>query len=190
MPFDILVACTREGGIGKDGKIPWYLPPDLRYFQHITSETTAVSNINAVIMGRNTWDSLPKRPLKGRRNIVLTSMTDTSSITAEGGEVFRTLDDALTHLENDRCVEHIFVIGGGRLYEEAINHPRCSKIYTTIIDKDYVCDTFFPIERLEKQNNSGIEWNNFSLAFFTIGMRYKVLYKDIPFEYRRYDRNY
>ncbi len=176
--FYIAVACTKDGGIGKDGKIPWYLQPDLRYFQKITSATFNASKQNAVIMGRNTWNSLPKRPLKGRRNIVLTTSKDVEPIIAEGGEVYRSLDDALTHLGNDENVEKMFVIGGGKLYEEAIDHPLCKCVFATIIenDNDYKCDTFFPIKKMRS--------DQFYICGSTLGM----YYKDIRFSYIRYCR--
>lgn len=149
--FDILVACTDNGGIGNKGIIPWYLPPDLKYFQKLTTDTesTDLTKQNAIIMGKNTWNSLPKKPLKNRRNIVLTTAKEIEQIIAEGGEVYRSLDDALRYLHEDPKVEKIFVIGGECLYEEAVEHPACKYIYMTHIEHDeYHCDRFFPLQCL------------------------------------------
>jgi dihydrofolate reductase/thymidylate synthase len=70
----VVVAASKDWGIGKDGGIPWRLPGDMAYFREVTMATTDPEKHNAVVMGRRTWDSIPAkfRPLKGRTNIVLT----------------------------------------------------------------------------------------------------------------------
>lgn len=189
MGFSIAVAYTKnDGGIGKDGRIPWYLPPDLKYFQRLTTQTSDRSKQNAVIMGRNTWLSLPKRPLQGRRNIVLTTGKNIEGIIADGGEVYRSLDDALTHLGNDNTIEKIFVIGGERLYNVAIDHPMCRHIYATVLELGEgvgegkgkgnagECDTFFPVEKIN------------SAGFIMTGRTSGMLYKSISYSYITYTR--
>jgi hypothetical protein len=73
--FQVVVAATKSGGIGLNGSMPWTLPCDLEYFRHLTSSTSSDSSarLNAVVMGRKTWDSIPQkfRPLKKRINIVI-----------------------------------------------------------------------------------------------------------------------
>lgn len=184
--FDILVACTKKGGIGKDGTIPWYLPPDLKYFHTITMETSSDGAINAVIMGKNTWYSLPKRPLAGRINVVLTSSEtgDIEDITAAGGHVCRSLEEALAYLNGMANLEKVFVIGGARVYEEAIMHPDCKNVYVTIIENEYDCDTFFPLEKLERDTDGLTISSHFTMVSFTFGFRYK----DIRYEFRRYEK--
>jgi len=184
--FDILVACTKKGGIGKDGTIPWYLPPDLKYFRSITMEASDSGAINAVIMGKNTWYSLPKRPLAGRLNVVLTSSENVEDITASGAHVCRSLDEALAYLKGMANIEKVFVIGGGRVYEEAIRHPECRYVYATVIENEYDCDTFFPLERLERdRSQDGLTiFSSFIMVSFTFGFRYK----DIRYEFRKYER--
>lgn len=182
MTFDILVACTSVGGIGLDGKIPWYLPPDLKYFQKITTETKDPMKSNAVIMGRNTWTSLPKRPLKGRRNIVLTSTKDVEGIIAQGGEVYRSLDDALSYLKNDPVIENIFVIGGEMLYNVAIAHHKCRHVYITKIDNEYNCDKYFPIDSLERECDSMYNYSDFIMVRNVSGMEHNK----IRFSYIKY----
>lgn len=166
MTFDILVACTKNGGIGKNGTIPWYLPPDLKWFQQITSTTRDPHKQNAIIMGKNTWKSLPKKPLRGRRNIVLTTSLiedDYKNIISEGGEIYHSLEDALFHLQMDQTVEGIYVIGGEKLYEIAVLHPDCRNIYLTRIENggNYNCDTFFPINVLTNDTEDAIKNNKF-----------------------------
>jgi len=98
----ILVAVSPEGIIGKDNTIPWHYSTDLKRFKRLTTG-------NTIIMGRKTWESLPKKPLPERRNIVITR----SSI--DDVECFRSIDDALQTCEGD-----IWFIGGAGIYEEAM----------------------------------------------------------------------
>ena len=105
----ILVAVSPEGVIGLDGKIPWRHAGDMRRFKRLTLGTT-------VIMGRLTWESLPKRPLPGRRNVVLTSGTASGEY-PPGVTCFPGLASAL-----DSCSGDVWVIGGARAYAEAMQH--------------------------------------------------------------------
>lgn len=130
--FEVVVAATFTNGIGMKNKIPWKIPGDMEFFKDLTTQTQSLSNQNAVIMGRKTWDSLPKRcrPLPNRRNIVLTGKM--------------TLNRVLKDLVGDTSIERIFVIGGGQVYEQAFEHPQCTAIHMTRIHDDYTCDTFIP----------------------------------------------
>ena len=98
----ILVAVSPEGIIGKDNTVPWHYSADLKRFKRLTTG-------NTIIMGRKTWESLPKKPLPNRRNIVITR----SSI--KEVECFRSIDDALQTCEGD-----IWFIGGAGIYQEAM----------------------------------------------------------------------
>ena len=98
----ILVAVSPEGIIGKDNTIPWHYSADLKRFKRLTTG-------NTIIMGRKTWESLPKKPLPNRRNIVITR----SSI--ENIECFNSIDDALQTCEGD-----VWFIGGAGIYQEAM----------------------------------------------------------------------
>ncbi|KAE9586633.1 putative dihydrofolate reductase, Thymidylate synthase [Lupinus albus] len=72
--YQVVVAATRDMGIGKDGILPWRLPSDLKYFKEITTTTADPGKKNAVVMGRKSWESIPLayKPLPGRLNVVLT----------------------------------------------------------------------------------------------------------------------
>ncbi len=99
----ILVAVSPEGVIGKDNTIPWHYSADLKRFKRLTIG-------NTIIMGRKTWESLPIKPLPGRRNIVITRSV------IEDVECFRNIDEAL-----DTCRGDIWFIGGAGIYEEAMD---------------------------------------------------------------------
>ena len=98
----ILVAVSPEGIIGKNNTIPWHYSTDLKRFKRLTTG-------NTIIMGRKTWESLPKKPLTNRRNIVITR----SSINEV--ECFQSIDEAL-----ETCKGDVWFIGGSGIYEEAM----------------------------------------------------------------------
>ncbi len=123
-----IVAMNRESAIGRNGDLPWHIAEDLRHFKELTMG-------HPVIMGRKTWESLPKRPLPGRRNIVISRNPDYK---ADSAEVFCSLEAAV-----DACREVPFIIGGAQIYEKAV--PFCSKIFITSVDAPAEdADAFFP----------------------------------------------
>src|SRR3990167_6635768 len=131
--FSIVVAMDEARGIGKDGVLPWHLPSDLKHFAHITKTTSSVHNaVNAVIMGRKTWGSLPERfrPLPGRLNIVLSRQQNHDL--PRGVLLADSLDEAILKAKKANA-EQLFVIGGGRVFEEALHDPHCEKLYITRI---------------------------------------------------------
>jgi len=137
--FTIIVAIDKNNGIGKNNQLAWNLSADLKHFAQTTKKCSE-GNINAIIMGRNTWLSLPIKPLPQRLNIVL---SDTPVNDLPNGVVLaNSLDNALELAKN--C-EKIFVIGGASVYKQAIIHPDCEYLEITELDNIYDCDTFFPI---------------------------------------------
>jgi dihydrofolate reductase len=141
--FAIVVAADRNRGIGSHGTLPWKLPGDMAFFKQITSETRAPGKVNAVIMGRKTWDSIPPkfRPLKGRLNVVLTRNRQTQY--PEEIKTAASLDEAV-RICDQPTIEQVFVIGGGAVYQQALHHPCCELVYLTEIDASFDCDTFLP----------------------------------------------
>lgn len=125
MKFDIIVCIDKSNGIGYNNNIPWDLKPDMKYFKELTTNST-------IIMGRNTWESLPKKPLPNRQNLVISSVLKDSC---------KSLDEAL----KQSICSKIFVIGGQKLYEEALQHSKCRYVYLTRIDKVFKCDRFFEL---------------------------------------------
>lgn len=135
----LICACDDKGGIGKDGRIPWHIPEDLKRFKQLTMRQTC-------IMGRKTLDSLPDayRPLPNRHSIVVTnqqSLLD-RSIDGEGGMTtirFLSLWDAFV-----LAPEQTWVIGGASVYAEALALCLIDEIHLTRVRGDFDCDVFFP----------------------------------------------
>lgn len=152
LSFSVVVAMHQPSrGIGRDNDLPWpRLPRDMAFFRTLTT-TTTTDRVNAVIMGRKTWESLPatKRPLPGRINVVLTSAAACRDGNGNGnGNVLfsPSLPAALAELETRPEIDRIFVIGGERVFAEALAMPNCQSLYVTEIRGalSAPCDVFFP----------------------------------------------
>ena len=144
--ISIIVAKSNNNVIGSNGSIPWNVPKDLKYFKELTEG-------NTVIMGRKTYESLPKdkKPLPNRINIVITR---DSNFTANGCMVVGSLEEAILKIDNRKDT---FIIGGGEIYKQAINFV--DKIYVTEINNEYEGDTYFP-KISDKWDLVGIEKND------------------------------
>jgi dihydrofolate reductase len=127
--LSIIVAVAENWAIGKDNDLLWHFPEDLRRFKRITSGHT-------VIMGKRTWDSLPKKPLPGRRNIVI---SDDKGEHLEGCIMAYSIDEAIEQC--DPAEEH-FIIGGASIYRQFL--PKADKLYLTRVHKRFDADVFFP----------------------------------------------
>lgn len=124
-----VVAMTRDGVIGRSNAIPWKHKEDLAFFRRLTTGGT-------VVMGRRTWDSLPRRPLRNRDNVVLTNQPGTGlvgSVEGEGGSVRFTRLDLLDAVLRD-ARRPVFVIGGARVYETLWD--RIDAWWVTIVSDD------------------------------------------------------
>ncbi|MCZ4298717.1 dihydrofolate reductase [Henriciella marina] len=136
----LIVARDRNGAIGKDGTLPWSLPDDLQLFKQITLG-------KPIIMGRKTWESLPRKPLPGRQNIVLTRHW---SYAACGARVYSNMNAAIAAaraMAQKADMDEIFVIGGQSLFERAM--PLADRLYITDVDADVDGDVFFSVEGLD-----------------------------------------
>lgn len=132
--LSLMVAKASNRVIGRNNKLPWYLPNDLKYFKQVTFG-------KPVIMGRKTWDSLGK-PLPGRTNIVITRQPD---FQAEGAKVVATLEEAVTMAENVAFIEgqdEAVVMGGAEIYALAL--PKADRLYLTEVHAEVAGDTWFP----------------------------------------------
>lgn len=148
--INMIWAQGRNGELGLDNKLPWYLPEDLEYFKETTMG-------NIIIMGRKTFESIGK-PLYGRVTVVLTRDRD-----YKPGYPNVWVYNSMTALLNDIRVKNVFVIGGKEIFERFM--PFASKLHITYIDKDYEADTFAPIVySLQWKEESTTELNEFIVA--------------------------
>lgn len=129
--ISIIAAVAKNRAIGKGGDLIWHLSNDLKHFKEVTTG-------GCVLMGYNTYASLPgRKALPKRRNIIISSHLKDAP---EGFEVANSILDAMKLVFNE---EKVFVIGGGMIYEQFL--PMANKLYLTRIDKKFEADTFFPI---------------------------------------------
>ncbi|PHH84745.1 hypothetical protein CDD83_1467 [Cordyceps sp. RAO-2017] len=154
----LIVAATRVMGIGAHGSMPWTgLRDEMRYFARVTSRPPPEAppgTVNAVIMGRKTWDSIPAkfRPLKDRLNIVVTraapSLPPPSPSSSPLAEAVRapSLDEALRYARARAGLGRVFVIGGAQIYAAALADPSARRVLLTRIGRAFDCDTFFPLD--------------------------------------------
>ena len=132
MKLNIIVAvCKHNNGIGLNNKLPWHYPDDLKYFSKITKG----NGNNAILMGRNTFESIGKE-LPGRTNIILSKTLINNKL-----HIFSNLNDSLTYCKLMNF-DKVFIIGGESVYKQSID--LVNKIYLTKINQFYECDTFFP----------------------------------------------
>lgn len=163
--LSIIVAQAENRAIGLDGDMPWHLSGDLKRFKALTMG-------HPVVMGRRTWESLPKRPLVGRRNIVF---SQSEGFAPEGAEVVHSVND-LFHLLRDSD-EEVFIIGGGRIYSMLM--PWVNRLYVTWVHREFPgADTFFPV----------IDLSEFTKINETERMTDEK--SGLEFSYAEYDRKY
>ena len=131
MNIHMIWAQDTNNAIGKDGILPWHFSEDLKNFKKLTTGHT-------IIMGRKTWDSLPKKLLPDRRNIVI------SSTNQEYVESYTSIQACIDSLNDDKKVLDVYIIGGLSVYKFFYEHADI--LHITFIDKSYSdTDTFFPI---------------------------------------------
>jgi len=136
MKIHLIWAQDENGGIGKDGNLPWHISEDLKNFKRLTSGST-------ILMGRNTWESLPIKPLPERRNIVL------SSKEVPDVEYYTSVEECIATLDGDGT-EKLFVIGGTTVYRNFIH--RADELHITHVDElTEGIDTYFPVTILKIQ---------------------------------------
>jgi dihydrofolate reductase len=129
MTISLIAAIGTNREIGYKNQLLWHLSADLKRFKAITMGHT-------VIMGQKTFDSIGKKPLSGRKNIVISDQED---YFAEGVIMASSIDEALTLAKDDG---EVFIIGGASIYKQFL--PVADKLYLTDIHKSYRADAFFP----------------------------------------------
>ena len=148
MDFEVILAVDEKWGIGKSGGIPWSVPEDLQFFKEKTDG-------NIIIMGSNTFNSLRRRPLKNRLNIVLTRMPWLYKKDAEKHlnlvfvkniqelEMFTNRIETVQVFPFLKLDYKLFVVGGADVYKQFMRDHNVSTIWITFIRGLYECDTFF-----------------------------------------------
>ena len=131
----LVVARARNGVIGRDGQLPWRIRSDMAWFK-------ANTHGKPVIMGRKTWDSLPKNPLPGRTNIVLSRDGSFEPERAVACETFSEAVQLGREQAADDGVDEVCVIGGSALFELAL--PKAKRLYLTEVEAEVEGDVFFP----------------------------------------------
>lgn len=159
-----IVAVDNNWGIGFNGELLERIPDDLKRFKQLTDDST-------VVMGRKTWDSLPKKPLPNRFNIIVTSQeVDDNDIDIKHSS----MEEVKAFLELDLGIP-VFIIGGGMIYRELL--PYCQEVYVTKILKDHDnVDTYFPnLDEMEEwgQDESSETYN----------------YNGVNYQYQHYRRH-
>lgn len=134
--FSLILATDERNGIGKNGILPWNVPSDMRRFRQLTTG-------NVVVMGRATWFSIPKRPLKNRINIILSSTLDDNTYN-DRIIVVRSIDELIQLRSSIYTDKTWFIIGGGALYSTFLKEYKeyIERVHWSIIEGDYDCDTF------------------------------------------------
>lgn len=163
MSLAAIVVVAENGAIGKNGDLLCHLPADLKHFKNITMGHT-------IIMGRRTWDSLPKGALPGRKNVVITR---NPHFTAPGAEVYHSLEEALEATANDG---DRYIIGGGMLYNETFSLT--DTLHLTLLHASFPdADTFFPEydnsqwEEISREDHEADERNPYDYSFVELRRR-------------------
>lgn len=175
MRLNLITAFTKNYGIGKNGVLPWKINEELQLFKLLT---TSKGN-NAVLMGKNTWYSIPTnhRPLKDRQNIVISSEFKTPTMMYKNPTLikeddgflffgFNNIDEAMNNIYK-LGVDDLYIIGGNKMYEYCLRNYFIDKMIITEIEEDYDCNVFFP----------HFELNNY-LKYFEISKNYDCYYKN------------
>jgi dihydrofolate reductase len=156
--ISLIAAIAKNLAIGKDNKLLYYIPSDLKRFKKITTG-------HVVIMGKKTFESMNSKPLPNRTNIVIAMEKEYE---APGCIVANSIDEAFQKAREIEK-EEIFVIGGGSIYAQTLKHA--DKLYVTVIDRVHEdADVFFPaypeftkIVYEEKSQHEGIDFTWYEL---------------------------
>lgn len=161
--INAIVAVDDHWGIGKDGTMPWpHLTEDLKRFKKLTDGAM-------IVMGKNTWLSLPKRPLPGRDNIIVSRTLEDEFAVTVSGDPKSIINKLKKATETD-----IWIIGGSEIYRQFL--PFCNSVYITRIDGNYACDIRFPEAIL--QRNFVLDYIEDDILDNDVAIHYEIWEKD------------
>jgi len=161
--ISIIVAVSDDWGIGRDNDLLWHIPEDLKRFKRLTMG-------KCIIMGKKTWESLPKKPLPGRKNIVI---TDIPSECIDCSVTAYSIEDAINKCDKN---EEAFVIGGGSIYRQFMNIA--DRLYITHVHRKAPADVWFPKIDLRK-------WRIIEREEFVSEDNYRIPYSYVIYERKR-----
>jgi dihydrofolate reductase len=197
--ISLIAACTSVGGIGLYNTIPWKIQEDMRMFFDITTNTGNVCNVvpeivkgpmdvdieedsdivkqNAVIMGKNTWLSLPKKPLRKRFNFIISGTLEPylteDQLVHPDIKVFKNFEDCFSYCQNNNQIDNLFCIGGECLYDYILKHKAdiIKDVQISELKEHIECNKFIDIDYIRKNFNRVIELREYTDYVF---------YKRIP----------
>ena len=157
--INLIVAFDTFNGIAKNNQIPWSIKEDINFFQDTTTRKYISDKLNVIIMGKNTWKSLPvtSKGLKNRITIIISTTLDQDELDKENinkTEIYlvKSLEEALSLCQRIEPGK-IFICGGHTIYKSALEKKIIDEIYLTNIEGNYNCDVFFPAELLSKTSS-------------------------------------
>jgi dihydrofolate reductase/thymidylate synthase len=156
MIFNLVVCVDNNYGIGLKNNMPWKLSKDLKYFKDITTiKKDDGSKPNVVIMGNNTYNSIPNeyKPLKERINVILSKSNKPTKNIITSPIYFNDIIKLFLYLDSIKTnINECFLIGGKQIYELFLEYKLINRVYMTVIkDADFNCDTFFEFDKYKKQ---------------------------------------
>ncbi len=153
--ISIISALSDNFVIGNKGDLPWHIPEDFRIFKEITKG-------KPVIMGRKTWESLPKKPLPGRLNVIVSRNPQT---VLEDAVIVDSIKNAISLASKKQPeIEEIMIIGGAQIYKQALDSNTVDTLYLSQVKGEYDGDTFFP--KFDKSKFKIVEEKEFNDFIF------------------------
>ncbi|KAI6646960.1 Dihydrofolate reductase-like isoform X1 [Oopsacas minuta] len=181
--LNLIVAFDKNYGIGLKGKLPWpRLETDSLYFQEKTTITLDPNKRNVLISGRLTWESIPLRARKNIYNKCFRVVLSTTFENVEEADItsssLKKAMDTLSAHPDYNYFESFWIIGGSKTYQEALDSSCCLKLYTTVLNQSFECDTFFPL----------INWSNWEeIKDPSLGIP-NTVEKNISYQFKIYTR--
>lgn len=178
MQFKIIVAVCKNNGIGCNNTLPWKIKEDLQHF----SKVTKGNGHNAIVMGKNTWESIGSKPLPKRDNFILSTTMNTAvehnpvaGNPNSTNQTFVCRDINEVEIKcREKNYENVWIIGGESIYKQFLARNVVSECIVTYIDSDFSCDTFFP-------SLSSPRWNVTKLEYMENSSNYDVTIKQYKY---------
>lgn len=149
MVFNVILACDSNNGIGCNNELPWNFKEDLQFFKKKTTSNNYDDNLNVVVMGRKTWESIPNNFLENRINIVITSNKEKYSKDNPNVIFIDSFESSIKYIEDNLKYNKVYVIGGSEIYNLAFSSHKINKVYITRINGNFNCDCYINLPKLK-----------------------------------------